>query len=102
MSYCRWSSDDFKSDVYVYESDMGFMIHVAGGKHDPYPTDLPAPMRLTPDNVPEWLQRNEQVREILDNTPLVAITLPYAGETFTEDSPGACRERLLQLRNLGY
>lgn len=29
MSYCRFSSDGFQSDVYVYESDNGFVISVA-------------------------------------------------------------------------
>jgi len=29
MSYCRWSSDDNKSDVYCYESNSGHVIHVA-------------------------------------------------------------------------
>ena len=32
MSYCRWSCDGFKSDVYVYESDAGYEIHVKGGE----------------------------------------------------------------------
>jgi len=31
MSYCRWSSDNWMSDVYVYESCFDkFVIHVAG------------------------------------------------------------------------
>ena len=33
MSWVRWSSDDFRSDVYVYESDEGVTIHVAANRH---------------------------------------------------------------------
>lgn len=29
MSFCRWSSDDWACDVYAYESEEGFIIHVA-------------------------------------------------------------------------
>lgn len=30
MSICRWSTDNFKCDLYVYESDQGIEICVAG------------------------------------------------------------------------
>jgi len=33
MAYCRWSSDNWKSDVYVYESDRGIEIYVAGARY---------------------------------------------------------------------
>jgi hypothetical protein len=32
MSYCRWSSMDFTCDIYAYESDGGFVVHVASGR----------------------------------------------------------------------
>ncbi len=30
MSYCRWSSDNMKSDVYAYESYEGYTVHMQG------------------------------------------------------------------------
>lgn len=33
MAYCRWSSDNWKSDVYVYESNRGIEIYVAGMRY---------------------------------------------------------------------
>ena len=33
MSYCRWSSDDFQCDVYVFGSDTGFETYVARGRY---------------------------------------------------------------------
>lgn len=32
MSYCRFSSDSFRSDLYVYEADDGVVIHVASNR----------------------------------------------------------------------
>ena len=32
MSYCRWSSMDFKCDLYVYEASDGIVIHVASNR----------------------------------------------------------------------
>jgi len=71
MAYCRWSSDNFQSDVYVYEDiDGTWITHVAGS-------------RIV-----------GEVRE--------KITLPHAGETFSDAGPGEAAETLLRLRSLGY
>lgn len=32
MSYCRWSSMDFKCDLYIYEAEDGIAIHVASNR----------------------------------------------------------------------
>jgi len=32
MSFCRFSTDDCKSDVYVYETGVGYMLHLAGSR----------------------------------------------------------------------
>lgn len=32
MSYCRFSSDNFTSDFYCYESESGYVIHLAGSR----------------------------------------------------------------------
>lgn len=38
MSYCRWSSDNYRCDVYALESDLGYEINVAVGR---YPEPIP-------------------------------------------------------------
>lgn len=39
MSYCRWSCDDFKSDVYAYASgNSHWTIHLKGGETRYYST----------------------------------------------------------------
>ena len=32
MSYCRFSDDNWKSDVYIYESADGYVCHVASNR----------------------------------------------------------------------
>jgi hypothetical protein len=33
MSYCRFSTDNFNSDVYVYESEQGYVVHIAENRY---------------------------------------------------------------------
>lgn len=32
MSYCRWSSDNWKCDLYCYEDANGYITHVADNR----------------------------------------------------------------------
>lgn len=128
MSYCRWSSMNWRCDVYVYEScSGGWMTHVAGRRRavPPIP-DLP--LSLVPNFGGTW---NQETREFdyptrwrkvaarmffgfwawwhnrihmgsLHLIPLRPIGLPHDGESFNDDTPGECAERLQRLRQLGY
>ncbi len=81
MSYCRWSSDNFKCDLYCYEYVYGgYVTHVAG-------------------------------RRLINHTPLEErdilldyedIKLPHAGEVFNDETLEDFLERLIYLRGLGY
>ena len=111
MSYCRWSSDDFQSDVYVYESDTGFITHVAGLRAvpvEPMPPDVVFPIKGSiPDAEREaaimaWVERQRIVGEIHGRAPLVPIGLPHDGETFSDPTRRAVIRRLRALRALGY
>lgn len=72
MSYCRFSSDNFQSDVYVYAD-------VYGGY-----TTMVAEVRSGGDD------------------SLVKIGLPHDGETFNDETAEGVLKRLLSLRELGY
>lgn len=102
MSYCRWSCDDYRCDLYVYESDQGWVTHVAHTRYQADWTSLPAPVPLTEDTVEEWVARHHQVRALLDETPMVAHGLPHAGQTFTDATPADCADRVEALAALGY
>jgi hypothetical protein len=99
VSYCAWSSDDYQSDVFVYENDGGWITHVAGARRQ-FAEPLPEP--VSDDNVMAWMARHAKVSEIVDRSPLVPIGLPHDSETFTDASPAECAERLRELRRIGY
>jgi hypothetical protein len=97
MSYCRWSSDNWKCDVYVYEAADGYTIHVAGN-------------RIIGD-VPEiaWDQGVDRLGETaraaqayLNSCSREPIGLPYDGQTFVLPDPTECAAKLRDLRDLGY
>lgn len=101
MSFCRWSSDDFQCDVYVYEADYGFVIHVANNKVI-FQTPLPAVVEYDPDNFQPWFERHAKVSEMVRDADKEPITLPHAGETFTLDTANECADKLEYLSSLGY
>lgn len=127
MSYCRWSSDNWKSDVYVYEGDC-WVIHVAGRRRARAPipelplgrlpmfgaayddTNPPQLLRY-PSRLHGWAHR--VVMRIwmwshrlhmwdLSRIPLVPICGQYDGETFYCASQFECWTQLCVLRSAGY
>lgn len=101
MSYCRFSSDDFRSDVYCYESATGFIIHVASNRYTPFP-EMPEPVPLTHENVQQYLERHKRVRAILDGSPRESIGLSHDGDTLEYDTPGEAADALQRLKDEGY
>jgi hypothetical protein len=101
MSYCRWSSDCHQSDVYVYaDVQGGWTTHVAGRRRVPV-KPVPAPPDNTyPDAVIEyWMECS---RWVDDWTAWEWAPVPaHAGESFNDDTPGGCADRLEQLRAAG-
>lgn len=108
MSYCRWSSDDFRCDVYVYESEEGWRTHVAAVRvvhSGPLPDPIPP---LAPDagraQLEAWAEgvvaRNRAVRALaVERQP---IGLPCDGASYIDPTPGACADTLARLLAMGY
>lgn len=100
MSYCRWSSDNWASDVYVYEDvGGGWTTHVAASKLDHLPTPELDIMKASPE---AWLESHNKSMDELRSIARHPIDLPHAGETFNDPTPGACADRLSHLKELGY
>jgi hypothetical protein len=102
MSYCRWSSNNWNCDVYCYEHvDNCYATHIAGRKREGIEniTKLP-PIDI--GNFDAWHIAKEKQNSELENYPLVEIGLPYDGESFYDPTLEDMRERLIELKNLGY
>lgn len=99
MSYCRWSCDNWKSDIYCYLSDSGYVIHIAGNR---VIGDIPkVPGIMEVDNETFADAYNKQMKW-LDTAEREPIELPHAGESFYEQTSGKCLDRLLYLQKIGY
>jgi hypothetical protein len=127
MSYCRWSSDNFMCDVYVYEDVCGgWTTHVAGNRTIIAPVPE-FPWRWLPRLGAEWDHKARRMRYpsrwhaalahciytfatwanrphhwSLRWLPRRAIGLPHDGDSFNDPSPGDCADRLESLRDMGY
>lgn len=101
MSYCRFSTDDYQCDVYVYaDCSGGFTTHVAGNRVI-YKSALPPPVDFSKDAT-AWFERHRKVSEMLEQADRVDIGLPHDGQTFNDDTAKECAERLSELKGMGY
>jgi len=104
MSYCRFSSDDFKCDVYCYASCYGgYVTHVAGKRHVGA-TPIPELPEFGTDEASQqaWLAAYQAQRAWLDAAELKPIGLSLDGEDFHDDTAAAAADRLEQIRAAGY
>lgn len=100
MSYCRWSTDSFRCDVYAYESADGYTVHVAGRKRA-IPDDLNQPDFAFAMPPGDYTARYQAWDEAYQTLPWVELTAPSAGKTFCEPTLEAFRSRMLGLRAEG-
>jgi hypothetical protein len=99
MSFCRWSSDDFRCDIYAYESEAGFIVHVASSR---YLGDIPrVPFILDVSNE-EFIKAYNAQHEFLKTAKQQKIGLEHDGETFQYDSLPEMLGGLRDLKNKGY
>ena len=101
MSYCRWSSDDHRSDLYVYADCYGgWAIHVANRRRL---IDWDAlPPEVEPYDPAAWIARYKAVQPIIEAAELERIELPHAGETIRIGSADECAAKVDELEALGY
>jgi hypothetical protein len=79
MSYCRWSSDNWKCDLYCYADCYGgYTTHVAGNR---IVGEVPeAPLKLIMDGkMKEFAKAHKKQMAFLDKCKRVKIGLPYDG-----------------------
>jgi hypothetical protein len=102
VSYCRFSCENFGSDIYCYCDSRSIVIHVAARRHTaatPMPAlptgywDMPAKdMQAILDAQRQWLESAQHTR----------IGLPEDGHTFLVSTPAEALNKLIALRQAGY
>lgn len=113
MSYCRWSSDGFKCDVYVYESQYGYTCHVAGRKivnfneAPPIPSFfdyMPKPEdKLKDEDIQDYIKKRRVWEDWFDNRAIHEnIGLEFDGETINTESATSMANELTMLKEMGY
>lgn len=96
MSFCRFSSDNWKCDFYIYEGECGYYVGVRACKSvgDIHPLDFSSPESLLDSY-------NKQMRS-LESCKRVPIDLEYAGTSHWFDEPESVIEFVEKLVNMGY
>lgn len=100
MSYCRWSDNDFKCDLYCYYGG-NYITHVAENKIV-FEEELPPHIELSEDNIEKYLERYKKVMDIVHESKHVKIELPYSGQTFQDDSMEEFLVTVKMLKETGY
>lgn len=101
MSYCRWSSNDFQCDVYVYaHANGGWRIEVAGSRVI-WDVDLPPVPEKRLDQAVRFQDVIKMLRDDA-NFHREPIEHPLAGESYSEPSPRAAADRLEHLKSEGF
>jgi hypothetical protein len=75
MSYCRFSDDNWKSDVYIYESADGYVCHVASNR---IVGDVP---EVTYNTTAGFAMANRAQVDYVYSAERVSIGGEYDGET---------------------
>lgn len=99
MTYCRFSSDNFKSEIYCYEAEGGIAIHVATKR---LVTCIPPLPNLNETSLTDFCKAREIQKSILHNAEYEKIDLEYNGESFYNLDKQDALDWLEYLRTLGY
>jgi hypothetical protein len=98
MSYCRWSSDNFRCDLYVYRDVTGgYTVMVANNR---YPADIP--LITAPCPSPEWIAQRRLQNEYLDTHGMTPLGLSKDGQILNVSTLDELHTLLLGLREEGY
>jgi len=99
VSYCRFSSDNWKSDVYCYKDVYGgYVTQVAGRR---YTVDFP-PMPDSGAPGEEWMRGYRAHLDAVAAAELRPIGLACDGQAFLDATLDDLLTRLLDLQRMGY
>ncbi|WP_256743939.1 hypothetical protein, partial [Cronobacter sakazakii] len=99
MSYCRFSSDNWRSDVYCYESAQGYITHVASSRIIGDVPAIPFFFDVPPADFFEAVRKQNEFIESAEREP---IGLDHDGDMFIDKTPDEMIDRLIYLSGKGY
>lgn len=104
MTICRFSSDNCYSDVYVYQSDDGWVTHVATRR---WPPGAPPEARVadlvdgTAEGRQRYLAAYKNHRKWRMKVVMLPIEHPDAGKMYVHPTPGESAALLARLSEQG-
>ena len=103
MSYCRWSTENFKCDLYCYaDCNGGYTTHVAGSKIISELPEEPSLKLVVENKCDEYLRLHKVWQAAFDVAERAPIGLPHDGESFNDPDLQSFYERIEYLMGLGY
>lgn len=106
MSYCRFSSDNWKCDVYCYGASGGtFVTHVAKNKTVGEAPPLNWDFLKSPDNeesIEQFMEQHKAQMAWLETAERKPIGLEYDGDTFQDPDLHQFLVTLKMLKGAGY
>lgn len=101
MAYCRWSSDDFKCDIYCYKSVShgDYEIHISDRKTRILEKLPPRPVT---DHELDWYYWEKEAEKVIEDSDLETLRLPFNGKSIYFDHPLTTAFFLKNLKNWGY
>jgi hypothetical protein len=99
MSYCRWSDDNWRSDIYAYESADGYAIHVGSMRIVGEVPPLPKNGAFVSE---EWWDAYRIQAEFVRNAERQPIGMPHDGKFYLEPTLDEFEARLQWLQDAGY
>ena len=101
MSYCRFSSDNWTSDLYIYASGQGIEVVTASNRYH-FSPNFPMPEFNALDVDFDFEAYNKGYKLAMEHKVIKDIQLPYAGEQFLYDTGEEAAEFVRELSELGY
>jgi len=99
MSYCRFSSDNWQSDVYVYKAPEGFMVHVSFRR---IVGDVPTVPPYSKSGRMAWWDAREIQDDFVRNADTVVIGGIFDGQSFVLANAEDAIETLQEVAAAGY
>lgn len=100
MSYCRFSSDNFRSEIYAYaDANGGYTTHVAANR---ITGEIPDEPSWDEDFDETWAARYREMLEAVRSASRDPIGLPFDGHSFNDPDLSSFLARLESLKAVGY